>query len=247
MARPLRFVLLGDSLTEYSFRTVHGWGPRLAVDYSRKADVIPRAFGGYTTRAFLYYIDKILSSCPPPDVATLCLGGNDAALPGTTGGYHVPVQEMKENTAKIIKEIKKRNEDTKIILLTPSIADDEVAAEYCLREFDIVEGGWKLEYGKQYADAAQAVAQDLDLPYINFWRDMQNPTQSPFYGNIRDVVQPDFRRYVYDGMHLSTAGHSFVYKSLKALIRRDLPEFCSDSLPVFMPIYQDIDWSSPPE
>ena len=49
MWRRPEFVLLGDSLTQFSFGS-GGWGARLADTYSRYADVTLRGFSGYTSR-----------------------------------------------------------------------------------------------------------------------------------------------------------------------------------------------------
>ena len=42
---PAKFILLGDSITQFSFG-VGGWGARLADQYARRADVINRGFSG---------------------------------------------------------------------------------------------------------------------------------------------------------------------------------------------------------
>ncbi|KAM0035100.1 putative SGNH hydrolase superfamily [Helianthus debilis subsp. tardiflorus] len=62
-----QFVLFGDSITELSFRC-GGWGASLTDTYSRKADIVVRGYGGYTTRWALFLLHhifpliKILSS-----------------------------------------------------------------------------------------------------------------------------------------------------------------------------------------
>ena len=52
-----KVVLLGDSITQYSFDE-SGWGSYLSNLLQRKCDVLNRGFSGYTTE----YIIKILNN-----------------------------------------------------------------------------------------------------------------------------------------------------------------------------------------
>ncbi|KAJ8440291.1 hypothetical protein Cgig2_012727 [Carnegiea gigantea] len=53
-----QIILFGDSITEQSFRP-GGWGAALADNYSRKADILNRGYGGYTTRWALFLLHHI--------------------------------------------------------------------------------------------------------------------------------------------------------------------------------------------
>eukprot|EP00877_Chromochloris_zofingiensis_P013127 jgi/Chrzof1/8068/UNPLg00113.t1 len=80
--RPM-FVLLGDSITEFSFEE-YGWGSLLSTEYLRRADVINRGFGGYNSQLGVYVMDEFLSSFKPHTIklVTIGFGANDACIPG---------------------------------------------------------------------------------------------------------------------------------------------------------------------
>ncbi len=67
------FVLLGDSITQFSFET-NGWGASLASAFSRTADVVLRGFSGYNTRwvpapPLSWYVCSHLALTPPATLA----------------------------------------------------------------------------------------------------------------------------------------------------------------------------------
>jgi hypothetical protein len=81
MMRP-QFVLFGDSITQRGWED-RGWAAGLADAYGRKADVINRGYSGYNSRWALHLLDRVFPAAPapPPELATVMLGANDAALP----------------------------------------------------------------------------------------------------------------------------------------------------------------------
>lgn len=80
------FVLVGDSITEFGFDD-GGWGTMMADTYRRKADVVNRGFGGYTSRMGVYVLDEFLNSFGAGRIklVTLCFGANDASHPTGIG------------------------------------------------------------------------------------------------------------------------------------------------------------------
>lgn len=92
------FVLAGDSITEFGF-VDGGWGIMLAETYRRKADVINRGFGGYTSRMGVYILDEFLNSFGSGRIklVTLCFGANDASHPtgiGCAGDFELVVKRV---------------------------------------------------------------------------------------------------------------------------------------------------------
>lgn len=81
--RPL-WVLVGDSITQYSFNP-EGWGTLLASQYGRRVDIVNRGFGGYNSVWGLKLLPYALQGLgQAPQLATVFFGANDAALPDRT-------------------------------------------------------------------------------------------------------------------------------------------------------------------
>ena len=57
-----RVVLLGDSITQYSFDDGAGWGAYIAGLLQRKCDVLNRGFSGYTTQYIVKIIDELIDA-----------------------------------------------------------------------------------------------------------------------------------------------------------------------------------------
>ncbi|KAF1887917.1 hypothetical protein Lal_00023925 [Lupinus albus] len=114
MGSRAEIVLLGDSITEQSFRD-GGWGATLANAYSRKADILVRGYGGYNTKWALFLLHHIfpLGSPKPPIATTIFFGANDAALLGRTSErQHVPIEDYKQNLRKIVLHLKAQSSST---------------------------------------------------------------------------------------------------------------------------------------
>ncbi|OQR80729.1 isoamyl acetate-hydrolyzing esterase [Achlya hypogyna] len=91
------FIFIGDSITELgSDVDKRGFVSILGQDYRRKADIINRGCGGWTTKTWLPKLELIVSEwkTKPPVLLTIFLGANDAALkPGRDQHQHVPLDE----------------------------------------------------------------------------------------------------------------------------------------------------------
>jgi len=96
-------VLLGDSFTEYGFKS-RGWASLLASDYSRRADVLNRGFEGHNTRDLLALLPEILSETATDGAlfVTLWLGGNDAIA----GERQVSLDEFERNLKAIVEKVR---------------------------------------------------------------------------------------------------------------------------------------------
>lgn len=87
-----------------------GWGAALANEYVRKACVVNRGMSGYTSAAVLLALDRLLESAAmpqpiTPDLAIIFLGANDAALPHSCSGQHVPIEQYKQNLRTIAERV----------------------------------------------------------------------------------------------------------------------------------------------
>uniref|UniRef100_A0A7S3GFC1 SGNH hydrolase-type esterase domain-containing protein n=1 Tax=Palpitomonas bilix TaxID=652834 RepID=A0A7S3GFC1_9EUKA len=250
LERPLFFLLLGDSITQQSFSPEGGWGATLADTYIRKADVVNKGFSGYTTRSMRFALKRVLESAGvptafKPDFATIFLGANDAALPNSISGQHIPVQDYKENLRFIANEIRDINPDVKLIFITPPPLDDVAFLETAKTKWgDEIDGPNRTHtVTGRYASACELVANAVSIPCFNLYRDMQDPAKSPLLRYVENDLEPKWQSYLKDGLHLSPSGNKFVANGLLGLMKESYPELDPDELPLFLPPFTQIDHS----
>ncbi|KAK1427646.1 hypothetical protein QVD17_16337 [Tagetes erecta] len=201
-----QIVLFGDSITEQSFR-YGGWGASLTNTYSRKADIVVRGYGGYTTRWALFLLHHIfpLGSTTRPIATTVFLGANDAALPGRTSErQHVPLEEYKENLKKIVRHLKECSPTMLIVLITPPPIDEEGRLKFAKSVYK--EKAMKLpertnEVTGTYAKECVEIAKELGVHSVNLWSKMQE-------------TQGWQKKFLSDGLHLTPAGNKVVYEEV---------------------------------
>ena len=199
-----KFVLIGDSLTQYSFDVqTHGFGAMLSNYYVRKMDVINRGYSGYNTKLVSDILQDVLAEFPSIAVATLCLGANDAVLPG--GEQHVPLNLYKSKMLKMSRQILEKT--NRFIIVTPPFVDDQLIED---RKNSVTIG---------YRNASIEVAKELGIPFLDLW--------SWFTG--RDInsdkdIKPEDSKYLIDGLHFSKAGNHKVYRGLVRTIHQNWPE-----------------------
>ncbi|GAB2289506.1 hypothetical protein Dimus_023816 [Dionaea muscipula] len=230
-----QIVLFGDSITEQSFRA-GGWGAGLADNYSRKADVLNRGYGGYNTRWALYLLHHIFSLGleKPPIAATIFFGANDAALQGRTGErQHVPLQEYKENLKKIVQHLKDCSPTMLVVLITPPPIDEDGRMEYALSlygEKAMKEPERTNEVAGVYANCCIELAKELGVPSINLWSKMQE-------------TEGWQKKYLSDGLHLTVEGNCFVHKEITRVF--DKAGLSAAELPFDFPHHSEIDEKNP--
>ncbi|XP_038990430.1 GDSL esterase/lipase At5g62930, partial [Phoenix dactylifera] len=143
------------------------------------ADIVVRGYGGYNTRWALFLLDHLFPlSCPtPPVAATIFFGANDAALLGRSNQrQHVPVEEYKENLRKIVDHLKESLSNMLVVLITPPPVDEDGRKEYARSVYG--EKAATLpertnEMTGVYARQCVQLAQELHIPCINLWSQMQ--------------------------------------------------------------------------
>ncbi|PWA87997.1 SGNH hydrolase-type esterase superfamily protein [Artemisia annua] len=231
-------VLFGDSITEQSFR-YGGWGASLTDTYSRKADIVVRGYGGYTTRWALFLLHHIfpLSSTTPPVAATVFLGANDAALPGRTSErQHVPLEEYKENLRKIVRHLKNAQKNvcgsTNIVwpLLTRDKNDlfQHKTVLTCYPAMKIPER--TNEVTGDYANGCVEVATEFGVSSINLWSRMQE-------------TQGWQKKFLSDGLHLTPDGNKVVFEEVIKVFNGAW--LSAPDMPYDFPQYSDIDPHNP--
>lgn len=96
-----KFVLIGDSNTQFGFSREGYWVSELANLLQRKCDVINRGFSGYNTTHLRSILPTIMSEFDVDDVCgvTIMVGSNDSA---NNDIQHIPLEEYGENIRAMI-------------------------------------------------------------------------------------------------------------------------------------------------
>lgn len=228
-------VLFGDSLTEQSFR-VNGWGASLANNYSRKADILVRGYGGYNTRWALFLLHHLfpLESTKPPLATAIFFGANDAALSGRTSErQHVPIQEYKHNLQKMVLRLKSCSPTMLIVLITPPPVCEEGRRAYAISLY----GNNARELSErtnevtgQYANACVEIAKEMGVAYINLWSKMQE-------------TEGWQKKFLWDGLHLTPDGNAVVFQEVIKVFNE--AGLSADKMPYDFPHHSKIDDKNP--
>ncbi|KAI7985213.1 GDSL esterase/lipase [Camellia lanceoleosa] len=230
-----QIVIFGDSITEQSFRS-GGWGASLADNYSRKADVVLRGYGGYNTRWALFLLHHLfpLGSATPPVATTIFFGANDAALFGRTSErQHVPTEEYKENLRKIVHHLKECSPDMLVVLITPPPIDEEGRFAYARSLYG--EKAMELpertnEMTGVYAKQCVELAKELGLPSINLWSKMQE-------------TEGWQKKFLSDGLHLTPEGNAVVHQEVVRVFNE--AGLTAPEMPYDFPHHSEIDGKAP--
>lgn len=98
----------------------------------------------------------------------ILFGANDACLPGSDSGQHVPLEIYQNNLRRIIRHPSIQIQSPHLILVTPPPVN-----EYACEESDAAKGivGTRrtAEHTMAYADACQRVGDDLGVTVIDLW------------------------------------------------------------------------------
>ncbi|RLN63686.1 hypothetical protein BBJ29_005657 [Phytophthora kernoviae] len=186
--------LVGDSLTERgSDPDSAGWVSLMLHRYNRSTDIVPRGLSGYNTKWFIEFalpsIEQELSeSVRSPNLITLWLGTNDAALPdGDVVKQHVPLAEYTANLTKIVRAFQLNAPSAKILLITPPHVDDTVrqsrSSTNQAERTNAVAG--------EYARACADVARELELNVLDM------------YSYFNALPESDRNACLNDGLHFA--------------------------------------------
>ncbi|KAL3150638.1 hypothetical protein ABBQ32_000440 [Trebouxia sp. C0010 RCD-2024] len=237
MLRP-QFVLFGDSLTQKATDPQGGWAAALAHNYQRKVDVVNRGYSGYNSRWAKHLLEKIFPAKQPRvNLVTLFWGANDAALPDRhSARQHVPVQEFKANLASMVSHLHAADIQS-IVLMTPPpvcetgrIKHNSQTSGQPITKDSVAERN--NEYTQRYAAAVVQLGQELKLPAVDLWSSMQ--------------AQPDWQSsFLCDGLHLTSAGNSFVYDQLQSAIDQAYPYLSTNKMPFDFPDHTEVNAEDP--
>ena len=130
---------------------------------------------------------------------------------------HVPVETYEENLQSIVRIAKEHCPYAKLILVTPPPIHHEGRLRYQVERYGADQATGELErtleLSSQYASAAERVADILEVPCFNVWKEMQVAAPEPLWFD-----------FLSDGLHLSPSGNEFVGKRLVEIIEQYYPE-----------------------
>ena len=147
---------------------------------------------------------------------TIWFGANDASDPKLNARQPVPVEQYTQNLKDMINYIRRiydGQNQPHIVLITPPALDQDAflitfrtrtenpSAPFPDRRPELVE---------PYVEAVIKVAKELQVPYLDLFHEMQK--------------SPDWKKYLMDGLHLSSDGNRFVFTHLVELITSNFPE-----------------------
>ncbi|KAI9874667.1 MAG: hypothetical protein M1830_009430 [Pleopsidium flavum] len=99
---------------------------------------------------------------------TIFFGANDACLPGTQTGQHVPRPQYRQNLTAILEHPTLNAQKPRVILITPPPVD-EYRLEECDREKGIQEIRRTAEHTKLYAEACRETGKEHNVVVLDLW------------------------------------------------------------------------------
>lgn len=130
---------------------------------------------------------------------TIFFGANDSALKvDGPANQHVPLDKYKRNLRAIIHDPSIRNQNARVLLLTPPPID-----EYML-DSSFSAGSRKAEITKQYAEACCEVAKEENVKVLDVWTELMTKigwnSSQPGLPGSKDVPQhPMLAAHFVDG------------------------------------------------
>ena len=208
MTAQKKFLLFGDSITEFAFEP-NQWclGQALQNIYARKMDIVQRGYIGYNTRWCLKILPDILDGLQDVGIAYIFLGSNDAMTEGCTS---VPLPEYLSNIKSMAEIMIAR--DIKVVIVGQAKIDrpkwDHLHPE------DLANGWIRGEDTfYEYALALRRLCQVEGLPFV----DLQT--------KFEEVAAEKWRDLLVDGLHLSGEGYKIFYEELLNIIKIHYPEY----------------------
>lgn len=235
-----KFLLFGDSITEYSSNPYTGWrflnqkeppaftlGSALVQTYSRKLQVITRGFAGYNSEEGRALLPKILEIEDTPnskvEVITIFFGTNDAVQDDYP--QHVPLERFEDNIRFLGKQALDRN--IRVILVGPALHDAEraKASAQLIGKYDEI-GFRSSERNREYADVVKKVAEDLNVGFIDLHEEFSR------LGNTNELLS--------DGIHFRGEGYEVFYDGIMKQIETKYPEILPKNLKIISPWWQKL-------
>ncbi|KAL8674792.1 MAG: hypothetical protein Q9168_000773 [Polycauliona sp. 1 TL-2023] len=168
-------------------------------------------------------------------------GANDACLPGSDSGQHVPLDIYKQNLTAILQHPSVTIQKPRLILVTPPPID-----EYTLEASDMAKGitGVRREASntKQYADACKEIGHELGLVVLDLWSIFMNAAGyepgKPLPGSKKTAKSPVLGQLLSDGLHFSPQAYKVLFENTMDIVKREWPDQDPNELPFVHPSWQ---------
>ena len=243
-----QFMLFGDSITEFAFNTnfqeaqgqelyqngivnpMHQqfcMGAALTNLYVRRLDIVQKGLSGYNSRWALKILPELLKIYKNVKMAYIFFGSNDSCLGDI---QHVPIEEYRENTLKLI-DMYKQNGVEKIILITPALFNEEL---WNKDKFAEVQKGYTRsnEDFVKYAEALEQIGSELKLPVVNLNKAFKKYADEKLDGKWQDLLC--------DGLHFSGNGYYVFYNELVNTINKNYPEMSVAQVEYNLPNWRNV-------
>ncbi|KAK9470506.1 SGNH hydrolase-type esterase domain-containing protein [Dipodascopsis tothii] len=237
-----KFVLFGDSITEYAYDQSNGFalGPALQSVYARKLDIVQRGFRGYNSDHAVEMVGDIIANenagAGKVKLMYVFFGSNDAsALPSP---QHVPKERYQANLRKIVAAI--RAADIKPIIVGPGA--------FNIHQWKVGRP-WAVEQrtqalAREYSYAARDVAAELSVPFIGLWDLLMASVGwregEPIMGDIAVAEDAPLAAVLTDGLHYNGAAYKVFYDAVLATIKESYPELHYDNLETHLPHFDQL-------
>ncbi|KAF9207159.1 hypothetical protein BGZ49_001077 [Haplosporangium sp. Z 27] len=236
-----KIVILADSISTYGYtHATHGWLGSLTEEWAGRADVSLRGFPGYNTHWIksifpdLIHQESKTDSVAPVKLVIIALGTDDASFPNTR--QHVALEAYKENLRSLISSIRypespNYSPDTQVILVTPAPVHDTMWEASLAGVNKTLDRSNSVT--KEYADACVQVGEELQLPVVNIWHDIQcqvdESCQLHESSNLED--------YFMDGFHLKRMGNEVLHIGVMNAVALHYPQLHPACWPTVFPGY----------
>ncbi|MCJ1358768.1 MAG: hypothetical protein MMC33_008768 [Icmadophila ericetorum] len=195
---------------------------------------------GYNTSQALIALPLFM---PSPEQARLrymviFFGANDACLPSSSTGQHVPLQRYKENLKAIVEHPLIQKQQPRLILITPPpINEYQLQADLAL--VGVTEVQRTAEHTAKYAYACREVGESLRIPVLDLWStfiERAGWQKGESLPGSKVVANNEFLSAALldalSGLHLTPVGYRCLFDDIMILIRKTYPEKASGQLDV---------------
>ncbi|VEU19786.1 DEKNAAC100147 [Brettanomyces naardenensis] len=238
-----KFVLFGDSITQYGSNETRGYSiqPALQELYVRKLDVLNRGFSGYNSRHGRIILPKIIEAentkSTRVKLMTIFWGTNDAV----ETFQHVDIKEYEQNIDFMIKLAK--SNDIKVIVLGPALHDDYTYTKRYEQGLVVFPDTAKNSVNGEYSEVAKKVATQNCVPFVDLW------TLFLEYGGWKNGIDPDLinakdypkiKELLVDGVHFNPQGYRIVFDGIQKAIKTYYPDLYYEKVPDHLPLWRSL-------
>jgi lysophospholipase L1-like esterase len=162
------------------------------------------------------------------------LGTNDSS---STGDKKVPIPRYTENLRTLVSVA--QTHSIKVIVVGPAPHDEVSRAA----DGD-TERAHTTMRNLEYSNAAELVAKEFKLPFVNLWKPFLEAVGwkegEPIPGKLGDGSDKTLKGLLTDGVHFTGEGYKIFYRGVMNAIKTGYPEYVSENLPQLLPSIQDL-------